>query len=202
MARSEAAAFAAGDIGVDGLATEHAIDEADAQKAKAMEALQRGRAWLGREFLTWLLVRTNSGDPICAYDGDDLVVLFVGSVTLQGVAGEATEVTAKGYQSAYAAVVREALARGLLIQQGRLRLFVDEKVYEVTLDAEHLALRSVTIPKLMTEEQDDQLTERVFLVDRVAGMVDALWQAFTEVRQGPEWLEREVPEMRAWIEEV
>lgn len=201
MARPDEGAFLAGELGADGLPTEAARDEAELDRAKALEAMQRGRAWLGREFLTWLLVKSNEGAPICTYDGEDASVIFVGSVVLQGVAGEATELSAKGYQAAYAAVVRGALARGLLIQQARLRLMHDEKVYEVTLDAEHLSMRSVTIPKVLTEETDDQLLERLFLVDRAAGLVDALWAAFVEVRAEPEWLDREVPAMRAWITE-
>jgi hypothetical protein len=197
----EEAAFLRGEVGVDGQATEEARDEAEVERAKALEAMSRGRAWLGREFLTWLLWRSNAGAPLAAVEGEDVTVLFVGPVVLQGLAGDATELRAKGYQSAYADIVREALGRGLLVHQGRLRLQHGEEVYEVTLDAERLAFRSARLPKLLTKEADDRYLERMALLNRLSALVDALWTAFTEVRQGPEWSEREVPGLRRWIEE-
>ena len=65
MARREQArveaAFQRGDAGVDGLPTEEERrDEAELEKDKAREQLLRGRTYLGREFLTWLLWRSES----------------------------------------------------------------------------------------------------------------------------------------------
>lgn len=199
---SEETAFLRGDVGVDGRATEEERDEAEVSKGKALEALARNRTWLGRELLTWLLYKTNSGDPITAVDGEDIHVIFVGPVVLQGISGDATEVRAKGHQSAYADVVREALARGLLVHQARLRIMVEDKAWEVTLDAEHLSYKSASLPKLLTEETDDRLMERLELLDRMTKALDALWEAFVAVRAEPEWISREVPELRAWLDEV
>ena len=53
--------FARGEIGVDGEAVEVEPDETEVEKSKAAEQTLRGRTYLGREFLTWLLWRTNGG---------------------------------------------------------------------------------------------------------------------------------------------
>lgn len=187
-------------VGVDGQPLEAEADPEARDRAAARAAFARHRAWLGRELLTWLLFRSRSGTPVTAYDGEDVVVLFVGPVVLQGVAGDAVELRAKGHQAAYAEVVREALARGMLVHAARLRLQEGDRVYEVTLDAEQLAVRSAKLPEVLSEEEDDRLAERLFLVDRLAGLVDALWSAFSEVRSAPEWAAREVPAIRAWLE--
>lgn len=197
---AEEKAFLRGEVGVDGVAIEEIEDPVDRERGAALEAMSRGRAWLGREFLTWLLWRSNSGDPLCTVDDEDVSVIFVGPVILQGLAGDATEIRAKGFQSAYAEIVREALGRGLLVHQARLMIRHGEKTFEVTLDAEHLAFASAKIPKLLTEEADDQFSERLFLLNRLEAVVDGLWGAFTEVRAAPEWAEREVPGLQEWMQ--
>lgn len=192
-------AFARGDIGVDGESVEEARDEAEVEKGKALEALQRNRTWLGREWLTWLLWRSNATAPLTSFEGEDLHVLFVGPVVLQGLAGDATELRAKGYQSAYAEVVRQALARGLLVHRATLRMLLGEQVFEVTIEAEHAVFRSARLPKLLSEDEDEALAERLMLVDRLAGMVDALWEAFVAVREDPVWQRREAPGIQSWV---
>lgn len=198
---SEEGAFARGEIGVDGEAVVEARDEAEVQKGKALEALQRNRAWLGREWLTWLLWRSNATGALTSLDGEDVHVLFVGPVVLQGLAGDATELRAKGHQSAYALVVRHALARGLLVHRATLRILVAEQVFEATLDAEHMAIQSARLPKVLSDEDEAQREERMMLTDRLCALVDALWLAFDAVRGDEVWASREVPGLRGWLDE-
>src|SRR5687767_11818903 len=119
-ARAEAA-FMRGDTGVDGAATEEKQDEAEVEKGKAREQLLRGRAYLGREFLTWLLWRSETGDPLVEYEGEGVNVLFMGRVVLRGVAGDVTEMSAKGTLAPYSEQVKHSLDRGLLVAQARVR---------------------------------------------------------------------------------
>ncbi|MBJ6765224.1 hypothetical protein JGU66_31045 [Myxococcaceae bacterium JPH2] len=195
----EEAAFNRGDVGVDGAATEEEKDEAEVEKGKAREQLLRGRAYLGREFLTWLLWRSETGDALVEHDGTGVVVLFLGKVVLRGVAGDVTELSARGTLAPYSEQVRHSLDRGLLIAQGRLRLAHGEREYEVTLDAEFLDIRAAKLPALMTEEEDDQLSERLDLSEQLSAMVDALVQAFLVVRAGKTWSKQVVPAMKEWM---
>ncbi len=187
-------------LGVDGLPVEEVEDRATQERQKAIDDLSRQRAWLGREFLTWLLWRSESGDRFLEIDGEDVTLVFVGPVVLQGLAGDATELRAKGHQSAYSAVVKEAIARGLPVHQARLRLQHGEQVYEATVEAEGLSMRSVKLPALLVEEGDDRRFERLALVDHAAAIIDGLWEAFAEARSGPDWLALEVPGMGGWLE--
>ncbi|MBU8899448.1 hypothetical protein DRW03_28825 [Corallococcus sp. H22C18031201] len=195
----EEAAFNRGDVGVDGAATEEEKDEAEVEKGKAREQLLRGRAYLGREFLTWLLWRSETGDALVEHDGTGVVVLFLGKVVLRGVAGDVTELSARGTLAPYSEQVRHSLDRGLLIAQGRLRLAHGEREYEVTLDAEFLDIRAAKLPALMTEEEDDQLSERLDLSEQLSAIVDALVQSFLVVRAGKTWSKQVVPAMKEWM---
>jgi hypothetical protein len=201
QARAEAA-FLRGEAGVDGAATDVDVrDEAEVERDRAREQLLRGRTYLGRELLTWLLWRSESGDPLVEVDGAGLVVLFTGKVLLRGLAGDVTEVAARGAAAPYAAQVKRALASGLLVHQARLRLTHGERVFEVTLDAEHLDVRGAKLPELLTEEEDDRAAERLDLCESLGRMVDALVGAFLEVRGGKAWARSAVPALRAWMEE-
>jgi recombination associated protein RdgC len=202
-ARAEAA-FLRGDAGVDGVATEaDDRDAAELERDKAREELLRGRTWLGRELLTWLLWRSESGDPLVEVEGAGLAVLFTGRITLRGLAGDVTELTARGVEAPYAAEVRRALDAGLLVHQARLRFTHgagdDEKVYEATLDAEHLAVRAAKLPELVAEEDDDRVLERLFLAGQLSRFVDALVAAFLEERAAPAWAKRTVPALKRWM---
>ena len=129
----------------------------------------------------------------------DVTVVLVGRVVLRGLAGEATELNVKGVAAPYSAIVRRAIGDGLLLHVARLRIQHGEKLYEATVDAEHLAVRSAKIPKVLSEEDDDKITERLFLAERLSQMVDALFQRFMKVRITPEWA-AEVKALRGWIE--
>jgi hypothetical protein len=199
QARIEAA-FMRGDTGVDGGATEEDTrDEAEIERDKAREQLLRGRAYLGREFLTWLLWRSESGDPLVDFEGTGLVVLYTGRCTLRGVNGDVTELMARGALAPYSEQVKHSMDRGLLVHQARWRLTHGEKVYEVTLDAEFLDIRAAKLPELMAEEEDDRLLERLYLTEQLSKMVDALVQSFLEVRASRNWSKKVVPAMKSWM---
>ncbi|HEX9242807.1 MAG TPA: hypothetical protein VF875_10245 [Anaeromyxobacter sp.] len=199
QARAEAA-FLRGATGVDGAATDADVrDEAEVEQGKAREQLLRGRTWLGRECLTWLLWRSEAGDPLARVEGAEVVALFTGKVLLRGVAGDVTEVAARGAAAPYAAQVKRALASGLLVHQARLRLTHGERVFEVTLDAEHLDVRAAKLPELLTEAEDDRAAERLDLCEQLGRMVDLLVGAFLEVRASKGWARSTVPALRAWM---
>ncbi|MCI0573355.1 MAG: hypothetical protein L0Y66_21625 [Myxococcaceae bacterium] len=195
----EETAFLRGDVGVDGQATEETRDAAEVEKDKAREQFLRGRAYLGRELLTWLLWKSESGDALTEVEGTGLVVLFAGKVVLRGITGDVTELHAKGTLAPYSEEVRHALDRGLLVHTARLRLTHGERVFELTLDADFLDVRAAKLPALMSEEEDDQLTERLYLAEQLSGMVDALVEAFLAERTARSWSKKTVPAMKAWM---
>ena len=204
MARREQAradaAFARGELGVDGQATEEQRDEAEVEKDKAREQLLRGRTYLGRELLSWLLWRSESGEPLVEYEGQPVTVLFSSRVVLKGVHEDVTEMTARGATAPYSEQVRHALDRGLLVHSARVCFTHGDKQFEATLDAEHLDVRSAKLPELMTEEEDDRVQERLYLTEQLSAMVDALVEAFLEVRTHKRWRQKVVPAMKQWMQ--
>lgn len=202
-ARAEAR-FMRGETGLDGAATDQAeTDPAVVEQSKAKEALYRGGAWLGREALTWLLMKSESTEALCKVDDLPVSVVFAGKLTLRAAHGEVTEVVAKGVTAPYAAAVRHALQRNLLVHGARLHLTHGEETFEVTLDAERFDLRAAKVPKLLDEgDEGEQLVERLELVRRLGKLVDALLAKFLEVRVSPAWRRTALPELQAWLAET
>ena len=200
-ARKEAA-FLRGDVGVDGQATQlEQRDASEQERDKAREQLLRGGTWLGREFLTWLLFRSESGDPLAGAGEGGVVPTFNGRVVLRGVHGEVVELAAKGTLAPYSAHVRRALADGLLVHSARVQLAVGERSWQAALDAEFLDVRSAKLPALLTEEEDDRQAERLDLAEQLSKMVDALFEAFLAVRRSKAWSREIVPRMKQWMVE-
>jgi hypothetical protein len=197
-ARKEAA-FMRGDVGVDGAAAEAARDKAEVERDKARDQFLRGKAWLGRECLTWLLYRSESAEPLLTFEKQPLAVLLADRLVLRGIAGEVIESTVRGATAPYSPLVRRALDRGLLVHQARLHLEHGERRYEVTLDAEHFDLKSAKLPALVSEEDDDRLQERLYLSEQLAGLVRALVETFLTLRASPKWGKEEVPAMKTWM---
>lgn len=190
-------------IGADGAPVEaEAPDPELVDRERAVMALVGNQTYLGREFLSWLLWRSNDGGPICDVDGEGLKVLFVGPLSLRGVAEEATELNVKGHLCGYARVTRTALARGLLVHSAQLRIEHGEQHFEVGLDASYLDVRAAKVPALLAKEEDERVAERLWLADRVASFVDALFAAFMAVRRSRGWSQKTVPAMRRWFTEL
>jgi hypothetical protein len=200
-AASEETKFLRGDTGVDGQATKEVADPVEAEQAKAREALYRGRTWLGRECLTWILFKSNDTNPIAVLDDEPIKVLFNGRLTLRAAAGDITEVAVKGVNAPYARLIRQAADLGLLVHSARLTITWQERSYDFTLDAEHFDVRAGKTPELMKDDDDEKLTERLDHVAVLGRLIDAISSRFMGIRNSAEWKKKIVPQLKAWMRE-
>ena len=200
MARNKDAAFERGEIGVDGEALVEAHDAAEVERNKAREQFLECKTWLGREFLTWLLWKSESGDPIITFNNIPVHVLYSGQFTLKGVTGDVMEMTVKGAEAAYSRVIRYAMENGMLIHSARLKLMIgSDKEFEFTLDAQMLDIRSAKLPELLTDDEDDRIQERIFLTERLGDVVQAIFVEFLSVRRSEDWRKTILPSILQWL---
>lgn len=199
---SDETKFARGELGVDGQATEEARDDAEVEREKAREGFLRGKAYIGREFLTWLLWRTESGDPLLTFEDAPLTALFVDRLVLRGIAGDVVEEIVRGAMAPYSPLIRQALDRGLLIHVARLRLEHGERTYDVTLDAEFLDFKGAKLPELLTDEESDGFEERLYLTGQLSALVQGLLEQFLRLRGSKKWTADTVPALKAWMAEL
>jgi len=198
QARDEAK-FMKGDTGVDGQATaEDTRDAAEIELDKAREAFLRGKAYLGREFLTWLLFKSESSDPVTVFEGAGIHVVFADRLVLRGVAHEVVELSARGAMAPYSPLVKRSLDRGLLVHAGRLRVTHGDLGFHVTLDADHLDCKGAKLPSGLSDADENATEERLDLAERLAFLVESLLVAFLQLRASRQWA-AEVSEMKAWM---
>lgn len=191
--------FLRGDVGVDGQATVEEVDPAEKERAQAQEALLRGRTWLGRECLTWLLWKSESTEPIAELEGKPITVVFNGKLGLKAGSGEITEATVKGVTAPYAKLVKRGLDQGLLVHTAKLQVTWNEQVYDFTLDAEFFDVRSAKLPSILSDEEGEKLTERLELATRASHLADVLVQTFIKERQSKAWAAKTVPALKEWM---
>jgi hypothetical protein len=162
--------------------------------------------FVGREFLTWLVWHAETEGGTFSGEGDvpDFSIQFGGRLTLRAGDGAVTEVVLKGPSPGVSADVRYALAGGLAVKEAQLLLFVagdEERGYLFTLSAEHFDLKRVTIPALLTEEDDDRADERLTLLSSLDAALELAFRQFVAQRVQPVWARTVVPTIRRWLEQ-
>ncbi len=156
--------------------------------------------FLGPEFLTWLWYRVELQQGIFDVGGelgafelwfDDRLV--VGSATMG-----AQENHFKGGHPASSAEARTALRLGKMANQAKLRIVRASAEWSFVLK-DDLSVAGVKIPAVLGREDDEQLDERVLLLDQLDAMVKGLLGQFLALRTSPEWQSDELPALLAWV---
>ena len=62
-----------------------------------------------------------------------------------------------------------------------------------------LDIKAAKLPALMSEDEDAQLGERLYLTEQLSAMVHTLVEAFITVRAGRAWSKQVVPAMKEWM---
>jgi hypothetical protein len=176
------------------------------EAASAERADREDFAFLAREFLTWLVFHAETEGGTFAGEGDvsDFSILFGSRLTLRAPNGLVTDMTLKGPSPAISADLRYALAGGLAVKAAELQVVLagqEERAYQLTLSTEHFDLKSVKIPALLTEEEDDRVDERMTLLFGLDAVLAVAFRQFLALRTRPGWARTVVPALRKWLDE-
>lgn len=181
--------------------------ETEADKTQqALHADLDDRRFLGREFLTWLIYHSddeNGGGDFAASELSDAFRIIVGERVVLKALGEGTgEITARGVAPAATPDVRYAIAGGLTVREVDL-IFEQgsrgERLWQAAVSAEGFDLRRVKLPALLSEDDDERLSERLELLEQLEKMLEAAYQTFLRLRLKPTWQSDELPKLRAWL---
>ncbi len=167
-------------------------------------ALARDKAFLGREFLTWLWYRCEvDGGEFDLRDGP-VAVLFNDYVSLVSQDGESKEESIVRRASAHRSPeARTALLSGKVVSLAKLEIARGDREWRATVVGESLDLRSVKTPpendETREENKEARFVAKVEAYEELAAILDGLYGRFLDVRLAPEWEEREAPAMGEWI---
>lgn len=159
---------------------------------------------IGREFLTWLWFKSEERNGRVLIPGaGESEVFFIRRLVLESGDGEYAETVICQGLHADLKEGKEALRRGKKITVARLRIAHDKTEWEFTFKADRFHFQSMKLPTLPENDGEEidregQLLERIYLIEKVTGMMDLLFQSFLERRLSNDW-EAELTRIQRWI---
>ena len=139
--------------------------------------------YLGNEFLLWLwFVLDAEGDTITLADESDVAVMLARTLVLDCPRAVSGNETIRSDAPTQLPEARRAVQAGKLPRQAGLILVRHDQQYELTLQAETLAVSGAKLPEAEEREERARLEERVSQVRHLIETVDLLYDAFLERR--------------------
>lgn len=166
-----------------------------------VDCIEKSR-FLGREFVVWLWHESEHAEGVLPLTKDESVNLwFEESLTLvsDDMLGR-SECKLKGSTPSLTNEAKEALRAGKLPIKAKIRIDRGPQSWAFVLDADTLGLSSVSIPALLTEEDDEKFYERMQLVEELEEMLGALFETFLRLRTSKAWEQHAVPALRDWVQ--
>ena len=159
---------------------------------------------ISREFLTWLWFKSEERNGMIRLpDGGDAEVLFVRRLVLESGDGEYAESVVCQGMHADLKEGREALRQGKKISAARLKISLDKDQWEFTFKADRFHFQSVKLPAIEedaeeSEDREEMILERIYGIEKAAGLMDRLFHAFLNLRLSEQW-GKEQDRMQRWI---
>lgn len=162
---------------------------------------------LGQDFLTWLWYSGETAGKFKGTGGEEFSARLERRVVVQGVArgveGDLLETASVSGASSELREARLGLATGKKVSRALLCLELGADCWEFSLRAGDFGLSSFKTPALAAaKEKDDDpealLFEKIYLLEKGLGCLDALYAHFLRLRLGAGWAE-EAEAVRAWM---
>ncbi len=154
----------------------------------------------GNEFLIWLWHTLQAdGDTIALTDGSDIAVMMAKTLTLDCPRGETgrDQLTTEGPTRLPEAF--RALQAGKLPRKAGLSLVRHGSQYDLTLQAETLAVSGAALPKIEGVSGRELQEARVDAIRHLAETMDLLYDAYGRCRTGIDW-NSELGRIRLWLQ--
>jgi hypothetical protein len=175
-------------------------DEEDEEQSELIERIETTR-FLGSELLLWVCLRQELfNEPVALGKLGEAEVWLDRQLTLEHVLDKLERVTVRGSQPSGSPEAREAVRNMKLPVSGRLVLRVAEQDFAFAFNAPRFLIGGGAVPALLKEEGDDAFLERTSLIERLTGLLDALFAAFLRERLAPSWAKAWQPALVAWME--
>jgi len=156
--------------------------------------------FLGNEFLLWLwFTLEEHGDTLALADGSQLAVMLAKTLSLECPRGLSGSETIRSDGPTRLPEARRAIQAGKLPRQAGLILVRHDQQYELTLQAEILAVNGAKLPKGEEIEERARMEERVGQLRQLLESLDRLYDAFLHKRLGSDWAV-ELAQIQKWLQ--
>jgi hypothetical protein len=144
--------------------------------------------YLGNEFLMWLwFVLEAEEDAITLGDDSEVTVMVSRILALECPLGQSGSESIRSEAPTQLPEARRAIQAGKLPRQAGLTLVRHDQKYELTIQAETLAVTGAKLPKVEDGEERVQLEERAGQLRHFIETLDLLYDTFLGLRLGTDW---------------
>jgi hypothetical protein len=160
---------------------------------------ENSRDFLGNEYLLWLWFMLDAeSDAIPLDDGSEAAVMLTRTLVLECPRAQTGRETITSDGPTRLPEARRAIQAGKLPRRVGLTVVRHDHQYELTLQAESLAVGGARLPAPEAVDERARLEERVTQLRHLLETLDLLYDAFARKRAGDEW-PRELARMQKWL---
>jgi hypothetical protein len=160
---------------------------------------ETSRDFLGNEYLLWLWYQLDSeSDTVALSDGSEAAVMLARTLVLECPRGQTGRETINSDAPTRLPEARRALQAGKLPRKTGLTVVRHDQQYELTLQAETLAVSGARLPVPEATEERARLEERVTQLRHLLETLDLLYDAFAAKRASDAW-PKELSRMQKWL---
>ena len=161
---------------------------------------EASRDFLGNEFLLWLWYRLETeGDAVALSDGTEATVMMSSSLVLECPRGQTGKESITHEGPTRLPEAQRAIQSGKLPRKAGLIVVRHDAQYDLTINAETLAVSGARLPAPEAADERARLDERVSQIRHLMETLDLLYDAFGQKRAGDEWT-KELPRMQKWLQ--
>jgi hypothetical protein len=160
---------------------------------------ENSRDFLGNEYLLWLWYMLDSeSDTIPLGDGSEAAVMLTRTLVLECPRGQTGRESISSDGPTRLPEARRAIQSGKLPRKVGLTIVRHDHQYELTLQAETLAVSGARLPALEATDERARLEERITQLRHLLETLDLLYDAFNAKRAGDAW-SKELTRMQKWL---
>ncbi len=160
---------------------------------------ETSRDFLGNEFLLWLWYTLDTESEVTLADGSEVAVMMARTLTLECPRAQTGKETITSDGPTRLPEARRAIQSGKLPRKVGLTLVRHDQVYELTIQAETLAVSGARLPAPEGNDERVRLEERVTLLRGLLETMDLLYDAFGRVRFSEQW-SKELLKIQKWLQ--
>jgi hypothetical protein len=161
---------------------------------------ETNRDFLGNEYLLWLWYQLGGGESesLKLSDGSEAALMLTRTLVLECPRGQTGRETINSDAPTRLPEALRAVQSGKLPRKSGLTVVRHDQQYELTLQAETLAVSGARLPAPEASEERARLEERITQLRHLLETLDLVYDAFAAKRAGDAW-PKELARMQKWL---
>src|SRR5581483_8354345 len=160
---------------------------------------ETNRDFLGNEFLLWLWYMVeNESDTIALSDKSEAALMLARSLVLECPRGQTGRESISSDAPAKLPEAFRAIQLGKLPRKVGLTIVRHDNQYELTLQAETLAITGARLPPVEGDDDRARRDARIGLIRHLLETLDLLYAAFSERRCSTAW-PKDMAKIKKWL---